>query len=45
MKKMKKKGPHNCEYTENTEKRYKDKKKLLCLSVYSVGSKKKGGKA
>jgi hypothetical protein len=28
------------EHTENTEKRYKDKKKLLCLSVCSdeVGS-------
>ena len=31
LKKMKKKRP--TEYTENTEKRYKDKKKLLCLSA------------
>ncbi len=34
---MKKEEPTSSEHTENTEKRYKDKKKLLCLSVYSVG--------
>jgi hypothetical protein len=41
---MKKEGPQNTQ--KNTEKIQEDYKKkvlfLLCLSVYSVGSKKKG---
>ena len=35
---MKKEEPTSFEYTENTEKRYKDKKnkKLLCLSCFAA---------